>query len=425
MTRAELELLGKLAMALLLPGAHSVLWRRARDAGWPAARVERFAWGVWLLTRPGLCLLVFVVLGLPVTSDVARHYVPQGLAALDGQLVYRDFDSSYGPLFPYLAAGLLALARRPETLVLAAIACEALAMRLWLRAVPELSERTRADALLMYACSPIAVWATTLAGQNQSWLAVALALAFGALARGALLRSGLWLIGGAALVKALALAPLPYLAALALRRRRAAVAVAWVLGLAVLFGPFVWLGAPVWRPLWAESLRTTSGNLPYLLGALGLGPSAGPSIGAPVVAAALSVLLAARADHPRGSHHVVLCILMLTLLLVGKKAYTTYLVIFWVPMCLTLSAQGLTAGVVASFGALSVIATLEPALWFDWLGQAPLARALSLAPARDAVYSAKLAVFVACELALVAGYVWLLQRALRALVPSPAQSPIR
>jgi hypothetical protein len=40
--------------------------------------------------------------------------------------------------------------------------------------------------------TPLAMWTTTLAGHNQSWLSFAFALSFAALAHGAWLRSAAW-----------------------------------------------------------------------------------------------------------------------------------------------------------------------------------------------------------------------------------------
>jgi hypothetical protein len=424
MTRAELELTVKALLGIGLVALHYVLWSRCVREGWNAARIERTSWLIWLLTRPVLALLVFVVLDQPVTSDVAHYYVPQGLAALDGQLVYRDFSSSYGPLFPYAIAGLLSLVRAPEQVLFTSIALEGAAIALWARfARIPVTERARADALLLYACAPIALWTTTLAGQNQSWLSALLAVVVGALGRAAYGRATLALVAGGALVKALSFVPLPYVLALAAQRDRATLRralLAFALGVLVFFGPFVWLGAPVWKPVIDQSMLTTSGNLPFLLSWL-TGParwSALPLVA--LVGTGMSVLLARRAASARpAAHHAALCALLLATLLVSRKAYTTYLVLFWLPACFVIAQQGLSRRVVLVFSSLSLAAMLEPALWFDWIRPDRLPRAFDLVAVRGPVYGVKVALFVACEIGLLAGYVWLLHRALRALVPSP------
>jgi len=131
-----------------------------------------------------------------------------------------------------------------------------------------------------------------------------------------------------------------------------------------------------------------------------------------VIAVSLfAVAIARRVQAAHGPHHVALCALMLVALLISKKSYTTYLVTFWIPMCFVIVRSGLTRNVVLLFSALSVVATLEPALWFDWLGQATLSRAWVHAAERGATYGFTLAAFIACELALLAGYLWLLRLA--------------
>lgn len=424
MIRPETELALKSAIGLGLVALHYMLWSLGVRGAWSARRTELASWAVWLLTRPGLALLAFVVLDQPVTSDVAHYYLPQGLAVLDGKLVYRDFASSYGPLFPYGVAGLLSLARRPETLLFASIAFEGAAIALWARfARVPVSERARADALLLYACAPIALWTTTLAGQNQSWVSVALALALGLLARAAYGRASIALVAGAALVKALSVVPLPYVLALAAQRDRATLLrtlLAFALAVLVLFGPFVWLGAPVWSAVIDESSRTSPGNLPFLLWWL-TGTARWNAL--PIVllvGTGFGVWLARRVGNARpAAHHAALTALLLAILLVSPKAYTTYLVLFWLPACFVIAARGLSRRDVLTFSGLALIAMLEPALWFDWIRPATLPRALALAAAQGPVYGVKLALFSACEIGLLAGYIWLLRRALRALVPSP------
>jgi hypothetical protein len=42
---------------------------------------------------------------------------------------------------------------------------------------------------------------------------------------------------------------------------------------------------------------------------------------------------------------------MLVLMLASKKAYTSCLVVFWLPMCIVLAQQGLSRASLAAFGA--------------------------------------------------------------------------
>lgn len=423
------------AVVLVLLHLALVVW--IERSGLRAQRVRRLAWALWLVTRPGLFSLAFVLLGIAPTSDVVAHYLPQGLAALDGRLVYRDFPSSYGPFFPYLLITLpLALLKDPRSLVAIAVLAEALAMRAWCWAVaPALATPARdqvlARALLLYAASPLAIWSVAISGQNQIWLGACLAVAVGWHARGALGRSGLALALGTLAVKAIALVPAPLLLVAAgsgwRRPARFGLTLAAVVGAVSL--PLGMVRAPVWQPLLAESGHVSSGNLPYLAGLLGLSV-VDPILSAPLIALLLLALLGVSALlAPRAAGQgplagvAALCAVWLVFMLVSKKAYADYLVIFWLPTCLVLVRRGLTTGGLLAFGGLSVVATVEPSLWFRWLAQASLPVAFERAAAApDLIPAVKLGLFVACELTLVAGYAWLLVECLRAFRPASAAS---
>jgi hypothetical protein len=424
MTRDELVLTAKLGSALGLVGLHAALAAWARRRALSEAQVTRLAWACWWTTRPGLFVLAFIVLGMAPTSDVIEHYVPQGLAALRGELPYRDFDSSYGPLFPYVIAGVLRVIARPEAVVLLAVLFDGLAMRLWLRATESaVPARARAEGLLLYACAPVVVWNTALVGQNQVWLSAGLAGGVWLLTRAAPLRAGLVFALGALAVKVLGLLLVPYAVLVSAPRARVVLSLAVVLGLAVVLVPFASAGAAVWQPLTEEAARATSGNVPFLLGLLGLDSTRAAARPALAIVVALSLLgasafAARRVVHARGpaAHHAALCVVMLVLMLASKKAYATYLVIFWLPMCLVLAQQGLSRAGLVAFGAVSVLATIEPALWFAWLHQASLPEALSTlarggVSVRGTFSTTKVALFIACELGLLSGYAWLLRRA--------------
>jgi len=424
-------LAAKAGSAISLVLLHLALVVRIERSELRPDRVRGLAWALWLVTRPGLFLLAFVLLGIAPTSDVVAYYLPQGLAALDGRLVYRDFPSSYGPLFPYLLALPLALLKDPRSLVAAAVLVEALAMRAWCwAAAPALAtparERALAQALLLYAASPLAIWNVAISGQNQIWLGACFALAVGWHARGALGRSGLALALGTLAVKAIALVPAPLflLAAGPGWRRPARFGLALAAVIAAVSLPLGMIGAPVWQPLLAESGQVSSGNIPYLVGLLGLSV-VGPFASALLIAVLLLTLLGVSALVVRRAAGqgplagvAALCVVLLVFMLVSKKAYADYLVIFWLPLCLLLAVRGLTPGVLLAFGGLSVVATVEPSLWFRWLAQASLPVAYERAAAAPDLASAvKLAVFVASELALVAGYGWLALVCLRVLRP--------
>src|SRR2546428_2583767 len=85
-------------LALLLFTRWQFLYRM------PSAQFLRLSVSALFLTRALLFTLIYLVLQYEVPSDVGGAYYSEAKAALHGGLVYRDFHSTYAPLFPYLAA---------------------------------------------------------------------------------------------------------------------------------------------------------------------------------------------------------------------------------------------------------------------------------------------------------------------------------
>ena len=84
----------KLGIALICAVFCALLVRSSRVAALPDRRFDQFILLLWGVTRLGLFCAVFVIAGMQVTSDASGVYYPQGLAALAGKTVYRDFKSS-------------------------------------------------------------------------------------------------------------------------------------------------------------------------------------------------------------------------------------------------------------------------------------------------------------------------------------------
>jgi hypothetical protein len=107
----------KLALAIAGAIAAVVLARSPRLQTMDARRFDRFALSGVTISRLAVFVGLYLVARQPVRSDVPLFYVPQGLAVLEGRVPYRDFDSSYAPLFPYVVAAVLAVWRSPLALV--------------------------------------------------------------------------------------------------------------------------------------------------------------------------------------------------------------------------------------------------------------------------------------------------------------------
>jgi hypothetical protein len=230
-------------------------------------------------------------------------------------------------------------------------------------------------------------------------------------------------VGGGLKLLAFLFAP-----ALALAARRP---LAWVA--ACLAVPLALLGAgglgslDVLLPLRLEAPLHSSGNVPFVLGLLGVdlaSPAVQGVLSAALVAALGAAALGVRSRRAEGSLRVAhaLALLLLTFLLASRKSYTSYLVTGFFPLCLSVAAPGLSTRTVVLFGALGTAAVVEPSAWFRWLERRAPGELLAQAPAGGPL---AVAAFLLLEGVLLAGYLWLLVRTWRALrcggeVASPA-----
>jgi hypothetical protein len=124
-------------------------------------------------------------------------------------------------------------------------------------------------------------------------------------------------------------------------------------------------------PLRRELPLITSGNLPFLLTALGLSARGAVATAGLVVVAVTALVACARwwrlpGPAPLRAAAGSACLLLLVMLF-SKKAYTTYLIVVLFPLCLLVAGTGGSMGWALAFAALGVCATIEPGLWFYWL----------------------------------------------------------
>jgi len=402
-------LLAKALLGVVMAGGYWLL-RSVLD---PPAGSQHRAWWIaavlWTATRPLLFLVVFVGAGLAVQSDVPAFYLPQARAALDGQLVYRDFPSSYGPLFAYLAALPVGLWNDPRSLVLTAIGLELAALCAWAAVGrEELGQARTGQVVCLYLCNPLAISSVVLVGQNQIWIC-----AIWGVSAWLLMRRRAALAGGVAIlavtgVKLLGVLALPALWWRAHNKTAFAAGAATIA--AASLAPFVLAGADVLQPLRLESDAVTSGNLPYLTTWFGADIS-----GAwypPILALSLmsAVILIERPWRQRSRKVTLSCAIscvMLVLLLVSRKAFTSYFGMFLMP--LTIAVVGVTSRLRSHLAFLLFcgLAMLEPSLWYRWM-QAGTLSDVAIGQADRSV------LFLAIQLVLLSGYVILLASLVRA-----------
>lgn len=408
-------LMGLAGTVLALLAASSPRLRRLSDARFGALAV-----GFGVASRLALFFLVFVALRMEAQSDVGAFYYPQARSALAGQLVNRDFPSSYAPLFPYLGAVAVALWDSPKSLILLAVALEALSLPLWLRTARALfDEGTARLAMILYVTSALPLVDVAIEGQNHTYCALLLAASFAFLVAGRPFLSGLAAGASVAAVKLLGVitAAGPFAGA---GNRRARWLAGGALVPALVYGAFALAGADVLLPVRIESGQRTSGNLPFLLTALGAGAPTGAwsSITVALLACSLvGVLLWAlrsgAVTGPRAALHLT-TLLLLTFQVVSKKAASQYLVLGYFPVAATVAACSPGWRGILAFGLFGTVATLEPSLWFRLLPSSNLS-ALWQPGLRGSAL-----VVLAFNLVLVGGYAVLGWQALRLLAPRRA-----
>lgn len=358
----------KLAIALVCFGGYLTVASSKRVQGLSERRFHILIAALWLMTRVGLYCTVFLIFKMNVGSDVTGFYFPEGQHAMRGQIVYRDFASSYSPVFPYLIALILSVWNSAKAIVLASIFIEGLSLVVWLRVGRALwPEREYRIQALLYVLSAFAILDVAVAGQNQAWVALLLGTTVLFYQRrntwAAAVVAGLPII----LIKFL---PLLYVPAF-LRRgsKPVQMAVASLLFPVALVCVLLAKGIDAIQPIRLQASLITSGNLPYLasfLVSLDSG-TAGllAQFAALLILGAVSVYLFTRPGKLSAREIVFsIVILALTCALTNKKFFSTYLMMAFAPLCAVVAADQSRMWSAVHFGVFNVVASLEPSLWF-------------------------------------------------------------
>lgn len=358
--------LGLGAVALCLP---SQLINRC-----PPRTFFRSAWVFLALSRASVFLVVFVFFGVRPESDILLYYT-QAKGAIAGLLPYRDFPSSYAPLFPYAAGLALRVWESPLSIILS-IAFELAAFPVWIFICGRsFGDETTRFATMLYLASVVPLVNVGILGQNQVWLMLLLGVALGLLQANRSFLSGLAIGVALVAVKFLALLFGPFLIVAAPARLR------WLVGMAtlpiVVYG-FFWLEkVNVFAPVTVESALSTSGNLPFLVRFIW---SATPAKLFDVLTlVALAVTFFAITKRPWRRVPMSIAIIgtaavLLVLLIFSKKAYSNYLMTAFFPIYVVAAASGLKYRrvTIALFAIFGTVAVLEPSLWFRWLHEKEL-----------------------------------------------------
>jgi hypothetical protein len=374
-----------------------------------------------LVPALGLFVALYVVGHQQPTSDVPGYYMPAAHAVLAGEVPFRDFTLSYGPLFAYLGAALVFAWDSGRVFALFAIALNAVALQWWHAAASARFDRTTArQCTVLYATSGH-VLVQALLGTNQAWISAALAASTMLLARDRSAASGLAQAVAAVTTKVLAHLFWPVLWICAPHRTRWLAAAA--LPTAAIYAAFVAIGAGpgLLYPLRHEGALISPGNLPYLLDLVLA--SAGPiehivfdfmtvtALGMTIVWLYLRARKLAALDR-QALLLTGLALTGLVFMLFSKKSFTGYVIFVMYPIVLVL-VRGLTnlptrVGFLLAFNALLVV---EPSLWFHLEGFHSSLHTWFTTVGGPAVTG-----FVLLDIALVACYVYLAWLSIRGVL---------
>lgn len=365
----------RLAFGLLLVCATALLWLPAVEAFLARASARR--WLEWAFASSrilGWLACYVAVPGLVRYSDLMLYYTPEARQVLAGLAPYRDFPTSYGPLYTYLNAAALFVWNHPAAIALLVVLFEIAAVRLFVRLASRHADGEAAIArtLFVYLLNPAAFYWSGMLGYNSPVVLVFWVLALGAALASRPAASAAALAASVVAGKFLGvlMGPVWLLAA----RRRivvvAAVAAAGIAGLLVARQ----MGIDLTLPLQREGHRSTAGNLWFLASALpGIDPAGalwrfGPAAAFGAATAALMVMTlrrwpAAAAPTLAQACGAIAAVGWLFMLL-SKKSFPHY-----TPMFLLFAVHAMSAWaprerrwplLLAILGAIGIV---EPGLW--------------------------------------------------------------
>ncbi len=412
-------LASRAAIGLVAGGASLAGLRVSRFYSGSARRFDRGLLLALAASRFALFALIFLVLHIPARGDVAVYYLPEARSVLHGLMPYRGFDSSYGPLHPYMDALVLRLWNSAPALILFSILIEIATLRLFLFLARTLfSDRRTRVAGLLYLANPLSLQFVTIDGHDNVLLALLLGLGLWSMLRSRNATSG-FLIGiGVGLLKLIALfyAPVYWLAGPLAGRRRWIWSAGFVL--ALFLGEGIWfaMGLPLLTPIRIESAMKQAGDLPFLVESiLGIDLPGRLLDAIMVLMLALvwaAVAIAARGRQGEGRARIMLFALpaiTLVLELFAKKSWPPYLMIVLFPLCLLLAEQSRRALWLFEF--FCVVCVFEHSFWATVLGS------IGSGVMHQGLlqHAPNFGIYLVLQVLLLSGYAWLLRISLLAI----------
>jgi hypothetical protein len=140
---------------------------RVRDRPFEVAFLRNAVIGITLAKLLG-CVIIYAFAPLDgLGSDVQKHYLPQALRVLDGEIPYRDFRTSYGPLFPFLVAPGLLVWRSAGSVVFTMLLVEAAMLAIYALRCRRAGFSGHWRVSFLYVASPISWYWVGAVGTNS------------------------------------------------------------------------------------------------------------------------------------------------------------------------------------------------------------------------------------------------------------------
>jgi hypothetical protein len=367
---------------------------------------DRLLYGLALVSRLGLFILAYVVLGFQAQSDALVYYYWSQLV-LSGHVPGESetLPLHYGPLFLYLTASPLLLVDSSRTIVAFMTAIEIMSIPIWL-AVARIAftEVAARRAILLYVASPFALLTSVIGANNDVIVSIFVAAGMWLFFTNRQILSAFVLGLGIAGSKLLVAAALP---ALILKARQP---VGWCSIFAavplIAYGTWFLIGIDPISGLRFHTQHFSSGNIPFLLGLLEVNLlDGGGRIAANVLSLVIFAGIAGLAFFQR-SHLTAdrICALLGALfaafMLTSAKAFAHYWLIVLVPVLCVLASEKDWRWPLLWYVVFSLTASVESTLWFRLLDSMELSTiARGAHGARDALW-----LFLPVEILLIASY---------------------
>ena len=130
---------------------------------------------VFAVTVAKAVLIPALYLSVPIASlgsDAAIYYLPQTLRALSGEIPYRDFATSYSPLFHVLLMPGVLIWPNPGSIVATVFLVEVALIALYARRFGHARPAQTWRVLFLYCWSPISIYWVAVTGYNSVLIAL-------------------------------------------------------------------------------------------------------------------------------------------------------------------------------------------------------------------------------------------------------------